>query len=148
MNTITTQLWFGGDCAEAIEFYQKAFAAELVGDVARGPGGGGVMHAMLKIGNAHIMLADAWPGAWEQAPQDSATAGLFLYVDDCDRVFERATKAGCEVIFPMADMFWGDRMGKLKDPYGHCWAVATHRWDLTPEEVEQGQKEWLTSMRQ
>jgi uncharacterized glyoxalase superfamily protein PhnB len=147
MNTLTTQLWYNGDCAQAIDFYQKAFGAELAGPVAKAPDGKSVMHAMLKIGNSHIMMADAWPGAWEKAPQGSATAGLFVYVEDCDRLFERATKAGCETIFPMADMFWGDRMGKLKDPYGHCWAIATHKWIMTPEEMERGQKEWLRSMK-
>jgi uncharacterized glyoxalase superfamily protein PhnB len=147
MNTITTQLWFAGDCARAIDFYQQAFGAELVGDVARSPDGKGVMHAMVKLGNSHLMMADAWPGAWEKAPDGSATAGLFVYVENCDRLFERATKAGCETLFPVADMFWGDRMGKLKDPFGHCWAIATHRWEMTPEEMQRGQAEWLKSMK-
>ena len=145
MNTITTQLWFKGDCAQAVDFYQKAFGAELAAPVAYGPGGKTVMHAMLRLGDSHVMMADAWPGAWEKAPQGSATAGLFVYVDDCDRLFERATRAGCETIFPMADMFWGDRMGKVKDPYGHCWGIATHRWIMTPEEMQKGQEEWLKS---
>jgi uncharacterized glyoxalase superfamily protein PhnB len=147
MNTLTTQLWYNGSCAQAIDFYKKAFGAEPEGMIARAPDGKGVMHAMLKFGNSHVMMADAWPGAWEKAPQGSATAGLFVYVEDCDRLFDRATKAGCETIFPMADMFWGDRMGKLKDPYGHCWAIATHKWEMTPEEVDAGQKEWLKSMK-
>ena len=147
MHTITPHLWFNGDCAQAIEFYQKAFGAELAAPVAQGPGGKGVMHAMLKLGNSHIMMADAWPGAWEKAPQGGATAGLFIYVEDCDRLLERATKAGCEVIFPMADMFWGDRMGKVKDPYGHCWGIATHRWIMTEEEVAKGQEEWFKSFK-
>lgn len=146
MNTITTQLWYGGDCAEAIEHYRKAFGAELAGAVVYAPDGKSVMHATMKIGNSHIMMADAWPGAWEKAPAGSATAGLFVYVDDCDRLVERATKSGCEVLYPVKDMFWGDRMGKLKDPFGHCWAVATHRWDMTPDELQRGQEEWLKSM--
>lgn len=147
MSTITVHLWFNGNCSQAIEFYQKAFGAELAGPVAHAPGGKGVMHAMVKLGNSHVMMADAWPGAWEKAPQSSATAGLFVYVDDCDKLFDRATKAGCETIFPMADMFWGDRMGKVKDPYGHCWAIATHKWLMTPEEMKQGQDEWIKSMK-
>ena len=147
MNTLTTHLWFNGNCAQAIEFYQKAFGAEIAGPIAPAPGGKGVMHAMLKIGNSHVMMADAWPGAWEKGPQGSTTAGLFVYVEDCDRVFDRATRAGCETLFPMADMFWGDRMGKVKDPYGHCWAIATHKWLMTPEEVQKGQEEWLKSMK-
>ncbi len=147
MNSITTQLWFDGECKKAIDFYQKAFGAELAGDVAYAPNGKTVMHAMMKIGNSHVMMADAWPGAWEKAPNGSATAGLFLYVEDCDRLFERAVKAGCESLFPMADQFWGDRMGKLKDPFGHCWGIATHRWEVTPEELQHGQQEWLKSMK-
>jgi uncharacterized glyoxalase superfamily protein PhnB len=148
MNTVTTQLWFKGDCAQAVEFYQKAFGAELAGPVVPGPEGKGVMHVMLTMGNSRIMMADAWPGAWEQGPDGSATAGLFLYVDDCDAVFNRATEAGCEPIFPVDDMFWGDRMGKVKDPYGHCWGIATHKWVYTPEEMQQGQEKWLQSLKQ
>jgi PhnB protein len=146
MNTITTQLWFNGNCAQAVAFYEKAFGAELAAPVAHGPDGKSVAHALMKLGNSHIMMADAWPGAWETAPKGSATAGLYLYVDDCDRLFDRATKAGCETIFPIVDMFWGDRFGKVKDPYGHCWGIATHRFIMTPEELEKGQKEWLKSM--
>ena len=147
MNTLTPHLYFNGNCGQAVEFYQKAFGAELAAPVVPAPGGKGVMHAMLKIGNSHVMMADAWPGQWEKAPQTSTTVGLFLYVEDSYRVFERALRAGCEMIFPLADMFWGDRMGKLKDPYGHCWAVATHKLIFTPEEMEQGQREWLKSLK-
>ncbi len=147
MHTLTTQLWYDGNCAQAIDFYQKAFGAELAAPIAHGPDGKTVMHAMMKLGNSHVMMADAWPGAWEMAPKGSATAGLFVYVEDCDRLFGRATQAGCETIFPLTDMFWGDRMGKLKDPFGHCWAIATHKWLMTPEEVKQGQAEWLRSMK-
>jgi uncharacterized glyoxalase superfamily protein PhnB len=147
MNTVTTHLFFNGNCAEAIDFYQKAFGAELTSPAVKGPDGKSVMHALLKIGNSHVMMADAWPGMSEQGPKGSTTAGLFLYVADCDRAFDRATKAGCEAIFPMADMFWGDRMGKVKDPYGHCWAIATHKWIMTPEEMQRGQQEWLKSMK-
>ena len=147
MHTLTTHLWFGGDCEQAVAFYAKAFGGELVCPMAMGPGGKGVMHAMLQLGDAQLMMADAWPGAWEQAPAGSATGGVHIYVEDCDALFERATKAGCEVVFPMMAMFWGDRMGKVKDPYGHCWGIATHTWDYTPEEIAKGQEEWLASMK-
>ena len=80
-------------------------SAELAAPVIPGPSGKGVMHAMLRVGNSAIMMADAWPGAWEQGPDGSATAGLFLYVDDCDALFDRAIAAGCDVIFPVNDMF-------------------------------------------
>jgi uncharacterized glyoxalase superfamily protein PhnB len=146
MHTLTPHLWFDRNAAQAIGFYQQAFGAELAAPVAHGPDGKSIMHAMLRIGDSHFMMADAWPGAWEKPPVDKATMGLFVYVDDCDRLFDRAVRAGCEVIFPMSDMFWGDRMGKVKDPFGHCWGIATHRWDMTEEEVRQGQAEWLKSM--
>lgn len=147
MHTVTPHLWFNGNCAEAVTFYQKAFGAELAAPVAFGPDGKSVMHAMIKLGSSHLMMADAWPGQWEQAPKGSATAGLFVYVENSDALYDRAVKAGCEGLFPMADMFWGDRMGKVKDPYGHCWGIATHRYEMTPEEMKQGQDAWLKSMK-
>jgi uncharacterized glyoxalase superfamily protein PhnB len=146
MNTLTTHLWFNGDCGRAFEFYQQAFGAEAMAPPVPAPDGKSVMHAMLRIGSSHVMMADAWPGAWERGPEDGATAGLFVYVDDCDALFERATAAGCEAIAPMADMFWGDRMGKVKDPFGHCWGIASHRWEYTPEEIQEGQERWLASL--
>ncbi len=69
-----------------------------------------------------------------------------MYVEDCDVIFNRAVEAGCEVLMPMADAFWGDRFGKVKDPFGHCWAIATHKWVLTPEEMQERQQEWLKSL--
>jgi len=146
MHNVTAQLWFNGNCSDAIELYKKAFGAELAGPVAKGPDGKSVMHAMMQIGDSKLMLSDAWPGMWEKGPDDCATAGLFIYAKDCDAAFARAVDAGCEVIAPLWDAFWGDRMGKVKDPYGHCWAIATHKLVLTPEEIEAGQQEWLASM--
>src|SRR5881396_1828608 len=90
MSTLTTHLFFDGSCTQAIELYQKAFGAELAGPAVPSPDGQRVMHAMMKIGNSHVMMADAWPGAWEQAPKGSATAGIFVYVDECDKTFDRA----------------------------------------------------------
>lgn len=146
MAALTTHLWFNGQCREAIEFYQKAFGAERVGQIVPAPQGNGVLHAMLKFGDANLMMADTIPGEWEKGPVTSTTAALYLYVADCDAIFQQATAAGCEVLQPMADMFWGDRTGKLKDPYGHCWNVATHKFDFTPEEMQKGQEEWLASL--
>ena len=146
MHTITTHLWFNGNCAETIAFYQQALGADLPTPAIPGPDGKGVMHAMIRAGDSNIMMADAWPGQWEQGPENHATAGLFVYVENCDQLFERATRAGCETLAPMADMFGGDRMGKVKDPFGHCWGIATHKWDYTPEEMQKGQQEWLASM--
>lgn len=146
MPTLTPHLWFNGDCKQAIAFYQQAFGAELMAPPVPSPDGKGVLHVMLKIGTSPVMMADAWPGAWEHGPKGSATMGLWLYVADCDALFARAHKAGCEVMMPVMDAFWGDRMGKLKDPFGHCWAIATHKYDLTPEEIGSGQQQWQASL--
>jgi PhnB protein len=146
MNTITTELYYNGNCLQAIEFYKKAFGATTIGEIAKGPDGKSVMHAMLKIGDSNIMLADAWPGNWETGPKNTATAGLFLYVEDCDKLYNQAVKAGCIVVNEMMDAFWGDRMGKVKDPFGHCWSIASLKWILTPEEISKGMDEWMKSV--
>ena len=127
MHTITTHLWFNGNCKEAIEFYQKAFGAELAAPPVPSPDGKIIMHAMLRLGDSNIMMADPFPESWEQGPKESASAGMWVYVDDCDALYNKAIEAGCEVIYPMMDAFWGDRMGKVEDPYGHCWAIASHK---------------------
>ena len=87
--------------------------------------GKGIMHALLRVGESPFMAADVWPG-WEKGPEQSTSVGMWVYVEDCDSLWERAMKAdGATVLMPMADMFWGDRMGKLKDPFGHAWSIAT-----------------------
>jgi len=101
----------------------------------------------MRIGDSNLMMADAWPNMWEQAPKSSTTASLFIYVEDCDRLFERAVKQGCQTVMPPADMFWGDRMGKIKDTFGHSWAIATNKWIMTPEEIEKGQKEFFKNFQ-
>jgi PhnB protein len=145
MNTITTELWYNGNCMQAVEFYKKAFGAETIGEISKAPDGKSVIHAMLKIGNSNIMMADVWPGNYETGPVNTATAGLFLYVEDCDKLYNQALKAGCMVVNEMVDAFWGDRMGKVKDPYGHCWSIATFKWVLTREEINKGMEDWMKS---
>ncbi|PCI21910.1 MAG: glyoxalase [SAR324 cluster bacterium] len=147
MHTVTTHLWFQGNCVEAIKFYKKAFGAVEATPPVTAPGFETIMHAMLSIGTSRIMMADAWPGTWEQAPAEGTTASLWLYVEKCDEAFQQAVDAGCEVIMPMSDSFWGDRFGKVKDPFGHCWALASHRWNMTPEEIAKGQRLWLASLK-
>ncbi|UCH66584.1 MAG: glyoxalase/bleomycin resistance/extradiol dioxygenase family protein [Ignavibacterium sp.] len=127
LNTVTSHLWFNGNCKEAIEFYKKALGAEARLPAVESPDGKSILHAMLKLGYSNIMMADAWPGQWEQGPKDSATTGMMVYVVDCDALYNRAIDAGCEVVDEMMDAFWGERMGKVKDPFGHCWAIATHK---------------------
>ena len=126
------------DAGGAIEFYKKAFdAKELVR--MPGPGGKGVMHAELQIGDSQLMLTEEWPQYGSVSPQQlgGTAVSLHLYVDDVDAWFERAVRAGCQVKTPVSDMFWGDRFGKVQDPFGHQWSIATHKLDLTPAEMAQ-----------
>ena len=105
LRSLTPQLWFNGHCADALDFYERAFGAQLVGNVARGPEDLGVMHAMLRIGDSCFMLADAVPGGPEYGPEDTVSSGLWLYGEDCDSTFSRAATAGAEVVQPLQDMF-------------------------------------------
>jgi len=146
MYTVTPTLIFNGNCREAIAYYQKALKAELVGDIYPTPDGKAIWHAMIKIGNSNIMLCDAMPGGWEKGPEKSTSVGIWLYLEDCDALFNNAVKAGGEVVMPPMDMFWGDRMGKFKDPYGHSWTFATTKWIYTPEESKQKQDEMMSQM--
>ena len=132
---------------EAIEFYKKAFGAEEIFRMP-GPGGKGVMHAELKIGNSRVMLADERPQGNCRSPQSQGgtTFVAHLYVENADAAFDRATKAGAKVEMPLMDAFWGDRYGMISDPFGHHWSIATHIKDLTPAEIEQGATEFFANM--
>jgi PhnB protein len=121
--------------AEAIEYYKKAFGArELMRFAAPG---GKVGHAEIKIGNSPIMLADEYPDMGFRGPQSlgGTAASILLYVEDVDRLFAQAIAAGGKVDRPVKDQFYGDRSGTLKDPFGHVWTIATHKEDLSPEEM-------------
>ena len=146
MNTVTTQLFFSGNCKQAVDFYKRAFNAALVGNIAYAPDGNSVMHAMIKIGDTNLMMSDAFPDSYGTGPNNNVNASLFLYVDDCDAVYNKAVAAGCTVIHEMMDAFWGDRMGNVKDPFGHYWGIASYKWVLTPEEIAKGQEEWMKTL--
>jgi PhnB protein len=136
------------DAARAIEFYQQAFGATLKGGaVMKGPDGK-VMHAELRIGDSIIMIADEYPMFGSLSPQaiGGSATGLHIYLEDVDSAFDRAVKAGATVEAPVADMFWGDRYGKLKDPFGHKWSIATHKADFTAEEMKRGMEEAMAKM--
>ncbi|MEM9325916.1 MAG: VOC family protein [Bacteroidota bacterium] len=148
MRTLTPHMWFNGNCKEAIAFYQQAFDATLKDAHIEDPNHRRVMHAMLQIGDSHVMLADTVPGNWEQGPTSGATTGFWMYVDDVDKIFGRAKKAGCKVLMEVEDAYWGDRVGKLKDPYGHTWAIASQRWIYTDDEIEQNEQEWGSSFEE
>ena len=99
---------------------------------------GEIGHAELQIGDSIIMLADEMPQMETKSPQTvgGTTTGLFLYVQDVDAAFQKAVAAGAKETMPVADMFWGDRYGKLMDPFGHSWSIATHKEDVAPEEMQ------------
>ena len=122
---------------EAMGWYQEAFGAEEVLRMP-GPDGKTVMHGEVKIGDSMVMIAEEFPmpgGAQSPATLSGTTCTVNLYVEDCDALFQRALKAGATALMPPMDMFWGDRYGKLQDPFGHQWAVMTHKEDLTPEQI-------------
>ncbi len=136
------------EAAKAIEFYKQAFGAEAV-ECMPGPDGKTVMHAELKIGDSMFMLCDEFPGMkYFQAPQtlNGTTVCMVLYVPDADKAFKRAVDAGATVSMPVMDTFWGDRYGKVTDPFGHEWSIATHMKDLTPEEIQKGADEFFANM--
>jgi PhnB protein len=136
------------DAARAIEFYKKAFGAEDRGAM-KGPDGK-IMHAELKIGDSIVMLADEFPqyGAVSPETVGGSCSGLHIYVQDVDAAFDRAVKAGASTEMPVSDMFWGDRYGKLKDPFGHKWSIATHTADLSMEEMKKGMEEAMAQMKE
>jgi uncharacterized glyoxalase superfamily protein PhnB len=122
------------EAAKAIDFYQRAFGAE-VNNRMDDPSGK-VMHAELTIGNSRIMLADEYPGMGNPAPgKEGSPVVLNLYSDDVDALWKRATGAGATVTMPLEDMFWGDRYGQVRDPFGHAWALGQHKEDVSPEEM-------------
>lgn len=133
-HTVTAYLTLD-DCARAIDFYKRAFNAQEIMRMEGPPGKIG--HAEIKIGDSVVMLSDEMPGAGDRAPKSlgGTTGGLFLYVNDVDSSYKQAVDAGAKADMPPADMFWGDRFGRLSDPFGHSWALATHKEDVAPEEM-------------
>ena len=131
---------------KAIEFYKAAFGAQELG-VMLGPDGQSVMHAELKIGDSMFYLGDESPEWGAVSPQTlgGTPVSLNIYTEDCDATFARALAAGATVKMPLMDMFWGDRYGKLTDPFGHTWGIATHKEDVSPEDMEKRSKEWMAT---
>lgn len=132
---------------ESFEVYKKAFDAE---EVMRMPGPDGIstMHAEIKVFGSHIMLTDENP-AWDaKSPKtlNGTPVSLHIYVEDVDAAFQKALDAGFTEACPLMDAFWGDRFGKLKDPFGHEWSLATHKVDLTIEEMQKAGEEFMKNM--
>ena len=132
-------------CADAIEFYKKAFGATEVCRIPA-PDGKRIMHAAMLIDGRPLFLVDDFPefcGGKSGSPKTLGITPVTLhrFVEDCDAAIERAQKAGATVKMPAADMFWGDRYGVVVDPFGHQWSLATHLRDLTPEQINSGMQE-------
>ena len=125
-----------GGAAEAIEFYKKAFGAK---ELSRMPAPGGkIGHAEVQIGDSHVMLADEFPEMGFRSPKSigGTPVMMHLYVEDVDAAVTRAASAGAKVVRAVEDQFYGDRGGKIEDPFGHSWYVSTHVEDVSPEELE------------
>jgi PhnB protein len=121
--------------AEAIEFYKRAFAA-VEHERMEGPGGK-IRHAEITIGDSRVMLADEHPEIGALGPETvgGSPVSLLLYVEDVDGVVDRAIAAGAALTRAVADQFYGDRVGGVSDPFGHRWFIATHKEDLTRDEL-------------
>jgi uncharacterized glyoxalase superfamily protein PhnB len=115
------------NAAETIAFCKKAFGAKVLSKLTGAAGK--IMHAEVLIGDSIIMLSDA-------VRDPAQAASLFLYVENVDKTFAKAVKAGATVVFPVQDMFWGDRFGNVRDPQGNSWGIATHREDVDPRELK------------
>ena len=134
------------DASKAIDFYKEAFGAE---ETIRMPGPDGkVAHAELQIGDSKLMVSDPFPHSDVRPPSERGgpTASVFMYVDDVDATFEQAQRAGATVVSELEDMFWGDRFGTVADPFGHVWAMATHKEDLSEEEMAERSKAAMAEM--
>jgi PhnB protein len=134
--------------AEAIDFYKRAFGAEEVSRMT-GPDGS-ILHAEIRIGDSVVMLGEENPQWGTLSPESTKgnPGSLHLYVGDADAVFEQAVKAGAKVRMPLEDAFWGDRYGKITDPFGHEWGIATRVKDLTPEQIKQAADTWMAKAAQ
>jgi PhnB protein len=131
------------DAKAALAFYERAFGAV---EIHRMPmPDGRIMHAAIKIGDSHLMLCDEFREYCSMAPTSlgGSPVSIHLYVENVDEMFEKAVLAGATITMPPQEMFWGDRYGKLTDPYGHQWSLATHTRDLTPEEIKAGAGECM-----
>ena len=127
------------NAAQAIEFYKAVFGAT---ELMRMPGPGGkIMHAELQIGDSRLFVNDSMAKSMPTGPEPGASNPMYLhvYVEDVDTIFNRAIEGGARVDMPLQDMFWGARYGKLTDPFGQQWGIATHKEDVAPEEMKRRQ---------
>ncbi len=127
------------DSLKAIEFYKKAFGAKVL-EVMSSPDGKGTMHATIKIGDSVLMMGDEMPNQQCKSAESlgASPVSFYIYVPNVDAAFIQAIAAGATETMPVADMFWGDRCGTLKDPFGYSWMIATHNRDLTEDQIREG----------
>jgi PhnB protein len=136
------------NAAKALDFYRQAFGAQ---EVVRMPmPDGKLMHAEFKIGDSFIMISDEFESGGCKAPETvgAATSSVMLYVEDVDATYKRAVDAGGKPTMPPQDMFWGDRFGSLTDPFGQVWGIATHKEDVSGEEMEKRAAQFMQNMGQ
>jgi PhnB protein len=133
------------DAPRAIEFYKEAFGATEL--IRLNDPSGNIVHAQIQIGDSPIDIAPE-QGSHNRSPQSlgGSAVPIGLFVEDVDALAERAIAAGAKVIFPIADQFYGDRSGRLEDPFGHMWIVSTHKEDLTPDQMTNRAEAWMQEM--
>jgi uncharacterized glyoxalase superfamily protein PhnB len=136
INTLTTH-FVVRDAPKAIDFYKRAFGAEVV-DTMLGPDGKTIWHARLRIGNSNLFLADEGTVQGDRSPQSlgGSPASIQMYVEDAQAAWKRAIDAGATEKMPLKEAFWGDLYGQLVDPFGFRWAIAQRLHDLSPEEMK------------
>lgn len=137
------------DAANAIEFYKNAFGAQELYRFL-GPDGKSIMHAELIIGNSRVMLSEEAPQMNCKSPQSIGGTAIYLYmyVDDADSIFKKAVAAGATPTMPLMDAFWGDRFAQVQDPHGHIWGIATHKKDMSLDEINKAGQEFFKQMQQ
>jgi PhnB protein len=132
------------DAPKVIDFYKKAFDAK---EHMRMPGPDGkIMHAEIQIGNAIIMMNDEVMGSRSAQTLGGCPISFYVYVENADAAFKKAIDAGAKQEYPMTEMFWGDKMGSLIDPFGYRWTIAQHVKDVSPEDMKKGQAEFMKQM--
>ena len=132
------------DAPKVIDFYKKAFDAKEHMRMA-GPDGK-IMHAEIQIGNAIIMMNDEVMGSRSAQTLGGCPISFYVYVDNADAAFKKAIAAGAKQEYPITEMFWGDKMGTVADPFGYKWTIAQHIKDVSPEDMKKGQEEFMKQM--
>ena len=143
-HTVTPSFTFK-DSQKAIDFYKKAFGAK-VKDLMKSQDGHGIMHATIQIGDSILMMGDEGPQCKSAESLGGSPITFYIYTLDADKTFQQAVKAGGTVTMPMADMFWGDRAGTVTDPFGYNWMIATHKQDLTGDQIQKGAETFFAQM--